>query len=59
MTTQVIFKVDKQLKNRAMRKAKAQGVSFASVLKMATRAFVDGSLAVTLIKQSPAAQKKK
>ena len=43
MTTQVIFTVDKTLKNRALRKAKAQGISFADVLNLATKAFVDGS----------------
>lgn len=49
MTTQVIFKIDKKLKDKAMRKAQNQGLPFASVLKLATRAFVEGRLNVDLV----------
>lgn len=42
MTTQVIFKIDKKLKEKAMKKAQSQGLPFASVLKFATRAYVEG-----------------
>ena len=48
MESQVIFKVDKKLKDRAMKRAQDQGVPFASVLKMATRAFADGHLNIGL-----------
>ena len=49
MTSQVIFKIDKKLKDQAMKKAKNEGVPFASVLKMATKAFVEGDLNIGLI----------
>lgn len=49
MTTQVIFKIDKKLKDKAMAKAQNQGIAFASVLKLATKAFVDGNFNVGLI----------
>ena len=46
MITQVIFKIDKKLKEKAMAKAQNEGIAFASVLKFATKAFVDGDLEV-------------
>jgi antitoxin component of RelBE/YafQ-DinJ toxin-antitoxin module len=49
MTTQVVFKLDDTLKTKAMRKAKQSGVPFASVLKFATQAYVDGVLDVELV----------
>lgn len=49
MTTQVIFKIDKKLKEKAMAKAKHEGISFASVLKLATKAFVEGDLTLELV----------
>ncbi len=49
MVTQVIFKIDKKLKDRAMAKAQNEGIAFASVLKLATKAFVDGDLNLGLI----------
>lgn len=48
MTTQVIFKIDKNLKDRAMKKAQTEGFPFATVLKLATKAFVDGNFDVGL-----------
>lgn len=51
MTTQVIFNIDKQLKERAMKKAQREGVPFSSVLKFATKSYVDGDLAVGIVKQ--------
>jgi antitoxin component of RelBE/YafQ-DinJ toxin-antitoxin module len=44
MTTQVIFKIDKKLKDKAMKKAQDEGLPFAFVLKMATQAYVEGRL---------------
>lgn len=60
MTTQVIFKIDKKLKDKAMRKAQNQGLPLASVLKLATKAFVEGRLNVDLVggeKFNPAARR--
>lgn len=49
MTTQVIFKIDKRLKDKAMKKAQDEGLAFASVLKLATQAYVKGELDVELV----------
>lgn len=49
MTTQVIFKIDKKLKERAMKKAENEGLPFASVLKLATKAYADGELTIGMI----------
>jgi len=49
MTTQVVFKLDSTLKTQAMRKAKKSGMPFASVLKFATQAYVNGALDVELV----------
>lgn len=49
MTRQVIFKIDEKLKERALKKARKEGIAFASVLKLATQAYVDGALEVQLV----------
>jgi hypothetical protein len=49
MNTQVIFNLDKKLKEQAMKKAQSQGVPFGFILKLATKAFVDGDFNVGLI----------
>lgn len=49
MTSQVIFKLDKTLKAQAMKKAQKEGVALSAVLKLATKAFVDGELNVGLV----------
>lgn len=49
MESQIIFKLDKKLKERAMQRAQAQGVPLTSVLKMAMKAFADGELTMGLI----------
>jgi antitoxin component of RelBE/YafQ-DinJ toxin-antitoxin module len=53
MTTQVIFKIDKSLKDRAMKKAQGEGVPFASVLKLATKAYVEGQLDIGIVSNQP------
>lgn len=53
MTTQVIFTIDKKLKNEAMRKARSFGLPFSSVLNLATRAFVDGKINIGVVDTSP------
>ena len=49
MNTQVIFKIDKNLKDKAMKKAQREGISFTTILKLATRAFVENQLNVGLV----------
>jgi antitoxin component of RelBE/YafQ-DinJ toxin-antitoxin module len=51
MNTQVVFNIDSKLKERAMKKARNEGVPFASILKLATKAFVDGDLDVSLARR--------
>ena len=51
MTSQVIFKIDKKLKDQAMKKAQSEGIPFASVLKLATQAYITGQLDVELVSQ--------
>lgn len=53
MTTQVIFTIDKRLKNEAMRKARSFGLPFSSVLNLATRAFVDGKINIGVVDTDP------
>jgi hypothetical protein len=49
MTTQVIFKMDKKLKEAAQAKAKKDGISLADIYKSATRSYIDGNLSIGLI----------
>lgn len=51
MNTQVIFKMDKKLKERAMKKARAEGIPFSSVLTLATKSFVEGGLAIEAVQR--------
>ncbi len=53
MTGQVIFKIDKKLKTQALRQAHAQGFPFSSILKLATKAFVEGRLRVDMFEAAP------
>lgn len=48
MTTQIVFNIDSKIKAKAMKRAKSEGVPFASVLKFATKAFADGRLTVDI-----------
>jgi antitoxin component of RelBE/YafQ-DinJ toxin-antitoxin module len=48
MTTQIVFTVDPKIKARAMKRAKREGVPFASVLKLATKAFAEGRFSVDI-----------
>ncbi|MDP3900550.1 MAG: hypothetical protein Q8Q23_05745 [bacterium] len=49
MNSQVIFTIDTKLKEKAMKKAQRAGLPFASILKFATKAFVDGKIDVDLV----------
>ncbi len=51
MNSQVVFNVDSRIKARAMKRAKGEGVPFASVLKFATRAFAEGRLSMELVEE--------
>ena len=46
MTSQVVFTIDSVIKAKAMKRAKREGIPFASVLKMATKAFAEGKFNV-------------
>ena len=49
MTSQVVFKIDSKLKERAIKKALTEGMPFAAVLTLATQAYVRGDLDVRLV----------
>lgn len=49
MTTQVIFKMDKKLKQAAQAKAKKEGISLADLYKSATKSYVDGNFNIGLV----------
>ncbi len=49
MITQVIFKIDKKLKEQAMKKAGREGLPLAIILKFATQAYVKGELEMDLV----------
>lgn len=49
MISQVIVNVNTVLKNKAMKKAKAQGIPFSSVLKFAIRKYAEGAFEVGLV----------
>ncbi|MDO8552306.1 MAG: hypothetical protein Q7S01_02115 [bacterium] len=49
MTTQVVFNIDSKVKARAMERAKREGIPFASVLKLATKAFAEGQFSIGIV----------
>ena len=51
MTTQVIFKIDKKIKEKAQRKAKNSGLTFSDILQMATYAYVRDSFEPVLMRK--------
>ena len=51
MNTRVIFNTDKKLKDAAMRKARRQGLTLSAFLNLATRAFVEDELELTVSEQ--------
>jgi len=48
MTNKMIFNVDSKVKERAMRQAFQDGVPFSVVLKLATKAYAEGKLRLTI-----------
>jgi len=51
MTTQVVFNIDPVIKAQAMRRAKREGVPFASVLKLATKAYAEGKFGIEMVQE--------
>ena len=51
MQSQVVFNVDAKTKAQAMKRAKREGIPFASVLKMATKAFAEGRFSVDIVEE--------
>ena len=51
MNTQVVFNLDAKVKAKAMKRAKAEGVPFSSVLKMAAKNFANGNLSIDLVEE--------
>jgi antitoxin component of RelBE/YafQ-DinJ toxin-antitoxin module len=49
MNSQVIFKIDKALKQKAMQRAKLEGIPLAFVLKMATQAYANRKMDVAVV----------
>jgi antitoxin component of RelBE/YafQ-DinJ toxin-antitoxin module len=49
MTTQVNFKIDKIVKEKAQKKAKKHGSTYSAFLQQATYAFVEDDLGIGLI----------
>jgi len=67
MVTQVVFKTDKSLKDKAMKKAQLEGVTLKAVLYNSLKLYVDGKLSfglqisepeVEILEVSPSVQKK-
>lgn len=53
MQSQVIFRIDPKLKALAMKKAERDGVAFSAILKLATKAYVEGRLEVDFQEPRP------
>jgi len=49
MTSQVVFTVDSKIKEKAMKRAKREGLPFASVLRIITKAYAEGKLNVDMV----------
>ena len=48
MTNKMIFNVDSKIKERAMRQAQQDGVPFSIILKLATKAYAEGKLRLSI-----------
>lgn len=49
MTSQVIFKMDTKLKERAMKKARREGLPFSTVLNRMVKAYIDEDYYLELV----------
>ena len=51
MTTQVIFRIEKKIKEEAQRKARNSGLTFSDILQMATYAYARGDFEPVLMRK--------
>jgi hypothetical protein len=51
MVTQVVFNMDPKVKAHAMKRAKAQGIPFSSVLNFAAKSYADGDFSIGIIEE--------
>ena len=51
MTTKVIFRIEKKIKEQAQRKAKGSGLTFSDILQMATYAYVKNDFEPVLMRK--------
>lgn len=51
MTTKAIFNIDKKLKEKAMRKAKREGITLSTVLNFAAKAYVEDRFEIDMIER--------
>ncbi len=51
MNTQVIFKIDKKIKEKAQKRARGSGLTFSDVLQMATYAYARGEFKPVLMQK--------
>jgi len=51
MTTQVIFKIDKKIEEKAQKRAKSNGLTFSDILQMATYAYARGDFEPQLVQR--------
>lgn len=51
MTTQIVFNIDPKIKAKAMKRAKAEGVPFASYLRQAAERFANGEVRMGIIEE--------
>ncbi|HEY4507780.1 MAG TPA: hypothetical protein VJJ47_02820 [Candidatus Paceibacterota bacterium] len=58
-THQFAFNIDKTLKDKAVRKARAEGIPFSAVLNFAAKAFVKGDLEIGLVAEPDINEKTK
>ncbi|HEY4521027.1 MAG TPA: hypothetical protein VJL57_01370 [Candidatus Paceibacterota bacterium] len=51
MTSQVVFKIDSKIKEKAMKRAKREGLPFASVLRLTVKAFAEGKSNIQVVSE--------
>lgn len=49
MTTNIIFKIDKKLKDAAQKRARQEGIALSDLYQLTTRSFVKGDLSIGLV----------
>lgn len=53
MTTQVIFTADRELKEKALQKAKNEGITLKALLTFCMKSFVEGDIQLGIISRDP------